>query len=160
MGTQLGGESDDAKKKKEVRKDQFNKKMHKEFDETMSWMLPMFEMMGMDMSEMCKGGGKGKGKDWKKFMGLPRVDGADRPRERITEAPVSGTVKQWKGHYGWVTPDVPLDHPKYKKNVLYCSKKDVKGRWDGPSDGTAVTFHVYVDEAGLGAEECRIVPQT
>merc|ERR1712151_397954 len=143
--------------KKEVRKDQFNKKMHKEFDETFEFMAPLFEMMGFDMN---KGGkGNGKGKDWKKFMGMEKVDGADRPRERITQEPVSGIVKQWKGHYGWVSPDMPIDHPKYKKNVLYCSKKDVKNRWDAPEDGMPCTFHVYVDEAGLGAEDCKIAPQ-
>jgi len=111
-----------------------------------------------------KGKGKGKGKgfgfmwggwDWNMMWGGP--SGPNLPRERVTEAAVIGEVVEWKDSFGWVKSDAPIDHPsaKQRDGKLYVSKKDVTS--GTMATGCKVSFQVYKDAQGLGAEEVQVL---
>merc|ERR1719162_1333829 len=59
--------------------------------------------------------------------------------------------------YGWLMLDGEVDHPSVQKHGgdVYIHKADVV---DGETlcPGDSVTFYLYVDDKGLGAEECRV----
>lgn len=77
------------------------------------------------------------------------------PRTRISEAPFSGTVSEWKGKFGWIQCAEPIEHPKAAKNrgMLFCGSDDHTGGPGGLPAGSTVEFHIYEDSSGLGAEE-------
>jgi len=107
-------------------------------------------MMGWDA-----GWGWGKGpKGWGKGKGKGGC-GADQPRERITDAPILGTVMEWKGTFGWLQAAIPLDHPNAsaRGGKIYVHQKDLTAGLDSLLEGQAVGFHVYSDFSGLGADE-------
>lgn len=84
--------------------------------------------------------------------------GASRklPRKRLTlDFPISGTVLEWKGTHGWVSPSEEVDHPKVKsaEGRLYLHKQDLIAATE-LSVGQEVNFHIFEDKAGLGVEEC------
>lgn len=95
-----------------------------------------------------KGKGKGKGKGKK-------GNGHKLPRTRITFEPVTGEVLEWKGKFGWIQPTVAIDHEKAAKHEgkVFISMADLLGATE-LTPGTLCQFHVFVDPAGLGAEEC------
>jgi len=78
------------------------------------------------------------------------------PRGRRS-CPCIGDVLYMCGHYGWLTTDSPIEHPAADKNGgrIYVHRRDVA---PGLSlvDGDKVVFYLYVDEQGLGAEDCRL----
>eukprot|EP00927_Polykrikos_kofoidii_P022463 TRINITY_DN2094_c2_g1_i4.p1 TRINITY_DN2094_c2_g1~~TRINITY_DN2094_c2_g1_i4.p1 ORF type:complete len:787 (+),score=146.27 TRINITY_DN2094_c2_g1_i4:166-2526(+) len=81
--------------------------------------------------------------------------GPDLPRLRVSTEPVNGRVLVWKGKFGWIRPAQAIDHPSAMahKGHIYVHENDiVDGRplWPGQS----VSFHVYSDKTGLGAEAC------
>eukprot|EP00929_Paragymnodinium_shiwhaense_P113401 TRINITY_DN81692_c0_g1_i1.p1 TRINITY_DN81692_c0_g1~~TRINITY_DN81692_c0_g1_i1.p1 ORF type:complete len:743 (-),score=165.22 TRINITY_DN81692_c0_g1_i1:106-2334(-) len=83
--------------------------------------------------------------------------GPNLPRSRIGDDKLTGTVVFWKpsSNYGWIQPDQPIVHEMASrhKGDLYIHEKDVAG--GGPlRKGQKVTFYVYVDKTGLGAEVC------
>jgi len=96
--------------------------------------------------------------------GMPPWSGPDLPRERITTEAVTGEVIEWKDKYGWIRPHEPPNHPAAQKRngKLYLSRCDSvqSGTGDGPialAPGTLVSFHIYVDLSGLGAEEVQVL---
>jgi len=91
----------------------------------------------------------GKGK-----TALPELKGYAGPRERVVAGRVTGKVLNWKGKFGWVMPDAPIDHPMagQRGGRIYLDQIDVEKELSGP--GAAVSFFVYQDESGLGAEHC------
>lgn len=66
-----------------------------------------------------------------------------------------GEVLAMFGHYGWVAPSQPIDHPARSKNNcrIYLHKCDVEGDLT-LVEGDQVSFYLYVDDQGLGAEGC------
>jgi len=126
------------------------------------------------------GKGKGKGKDKGKSKGKGKTAGkslalgvrrtlasktfAKRPteinpgykgkRERIAPQRFIGKLIQWKGPFGWIVPDKPIDHPNAQKHGgrIYLDQIDVEEEISGV--GAQVSFHVYNDGAGLGASNC------
>jgi len=104
----------------------------------------MFGMKGKAMG-LAKGKGKGKRKG----------TGHKLPRERITETPVTGSVVEWKGKYGWLQPSVPIEHEKAQRHEgrVFVSSSDI-GDLPGLTVGNLCQFHVFADASGLGAEEC------
>jgi len=68
-----------------------------------------------------------------------------------------GKVLAMLNQYGWLMLDGEVDHPSVQKHGgdVYIHKADVV---DGETlcPGDSVTFYLYVDEKGLGAEECRV----
>lgn len=80
--------------------------------------------------------------------------GPDLPRTRVSETLVGGTVMEWKGKFGWIQADVPVEHPMAKKNSgrLYVAAQDLQDATEMVAGGT-VQFYIYSDSSGLGAEE-------
>lgn len=84
--------------------------------------------------------------------GLGAADPARGKRERISDEAVRGTLKMWKGTFGWITPSEPIAHPLFKGEI-YLGAKDVEHA-DTLVAGVEVQFYVYADSQGLGAEKC------
>merc|ERR1712151_973055 len=101
------------------------------------------------------GGDAGKGKSKGKRERGP--SGPDLERERITAEPFTGTVKVWKGKFGFITPEEPIDHPaasKSRDGDIWFSGGDITSGQSELEAGAVVSFHVYTDASGkLGAEE-------
>jgi len=71
-----------------------------------------------------------------------------------------GTFLVMKSGSGWIDPTEEIAHPccSWNEGDVYLSAKDVrKGTKLQPGD--AVQFFLYVDEKGLGAEDCTHVGQ-
>jgi len=78
-------------------------------------------------------------------------------RERIAgSSTMQGEVIRWCGGFGWISPDVSIDHPAAMKHHgdVFVHVSDVIGGSKFES-GEKVQFIVYADKSGLGAEECR-----
>jgi len=99
--------------------------------------------------------GKGKGKDkGKTKSGAPRGQGHTLPRTRVSVEKFTGTVKSWKGKYGWIEPAEPIEHEKASKNkgALWVGMNDIEGA-ESLEEGATVEFHIFEDSSGLGVEE-------
>jgi len=68
-----------------------------------------------------------------------------------------GKVLTMLTHYGWLMVSGDVDHPSIDKHGgdVYIQKEDVV---DGVTlcAGDIVSFYLYVDDQGLGAEMCRV----
>jgi len=62
------------------------------------------------------------------------------------------------GSYGWIKASQPIDHPEADRHGgrIYIHKKDFRSRSE-PQAGDEVTFCIYADDNGIGAEDCYIV---
>lgn len=69
-----------------------------------------------------------------------------------------GEVLAMFGHYGWLAALDEIDHPAITKNNgrIYVHKRDVAGGLT-LVEGDRVGFFLYVDDQGLGAEECHLM---
>jgi len=69
----------------------------------------------------------------------------------------AGEVLFMAGHYGWLTTDSIIEHPSAGKNGgrIYVHQRDVASSVT-LVEGDKVVFYLYVDDQGLGAEECRL----
>jgi len=68
-----------------------------------------------------------------------------------------GEILVMLGHYGWIMTFDPIDHPDVWKTGgrVYVHKRDLpKGQ--SVSQGDTVSFYLYSDDQGLGAECCRV----
>jgi len=65
-------------------------------------------------------------------------------------------VLQWKRKFGWIEPDESLDHPEAFKNNwrIYVNVLDVSS--GVLYSGARVSFFVYSDGKGLGAEDVQL----
>jgi len=97
------------------------------------------------------GKGKDKGKGKAKGKG---GSGHKLPRTRVSAEKFTGTVGAWKGKFGWIKPDEPIEHDKASahKGDLFVSKADLEGI-EELTEGAMVEFHIFEDTGGLGAEE-------
>eukprot|EP00927_Polykrikos_kofoidii_P034852 TRINITY_DN2947_c0_g1_i1.p1 TRINITY_DN2947_c0_g1~~TRINITY_DN2947_c0_g1_i1.p1 ORF type:complete len:381 (-),score=76.26 TRINITY_DN2947_c0_g1_i1:58-1086(-) len=95
-----------------------------------------------------KGKGKGKGK------GRP-PSGPHLPRTQVSSEWATGEVVEWKGKYGWIRPDKPIDHPLATKHKgrIYISELDLNDCSE-LATGDRPWFQVFEDSSGLGAEYC------
>lgn len=68
-----------------------------------------------------------------------------------------GRVSSMLSHYGWITAFGIIDHPLAAKHCgrIYVHKKDIVCG-HSLTDGDEVSFYLYVDNVGLGAEACRV----
>jgi len=113
-----------------------------------------------------KGKGKGKGKGWGYMMGpwdwammwggMP--SGPNLPREKVVKESIVGEVFEWKDTYGWIKATGPVDHPQAGKRdgKIYVNKKDINGA-TVLEKGQKVSFTVYEDPSGLGAENVQLL---
>lgn len=109
-----------------------------------------------------KGAAFGKGSFGKGSFGKDKGKGLKGkghllPRTRISEAPFSGIVAEWKGKYGWITPAETIEHEKAEKHGgrLFVGKDDIVGA-DALEAGATVEFHIWEDVSGLGCEEVTV----
>jgi len=111
--------------------------------------------------------GKGKGKGKKGYWTMwgyagwvwQAGAGSDQPRERVEENPITGEVLEWKDTYGWIQPHTDLDHPAaaMRDGKVYVNKKDLLDDQSVLEVGATVSFILYEDTSGLGAEEVATV---
>lgn len=76
-------------------------------------------------------------------------------RSRVNEEPMTGKVKTWRGGFGFIIPNSKVDHPLFTGSVFLH-----KGDLLTPEEmdvGKSVSFYLYADPQGLGAEECSVV---
>jgi len=78
-------------------------------------------------------------------------------RERVVPKRVIGRLFRWKGNIGWIRPQEPIDHLEASKHRggIYLHENDVQTGHD-MFQGAQVTFFVYSDGNGLGAEHCML----
>lgn len=88
-----------------------------------------------------------------KMMPKPKAK-ANPGRKRISETLLLGKVKSWRGGFGFVTPSAPVDHPLFTGS-LFLHKADIDDV-DKVEVGKQISFHLYADPQGLGAEECTV----
>lgn len=74
----------------------------------------------------------------------------ERKAENAGEV-ISGTIVRLKGSSGFIKPSEDFEHPLFK-NVIYVHQRDML---DGAmmAEGMEVTFQLYSDSQGLGAEQ-------
>jgi len=85
-------------------------------------------------------------------MGAPKGGKASAgPRVKVLPRRVTGTLTEWKGHFGWVQASEAIDHPEAAKRggKIYMAHEDVETEIAGV--GAALSFFVYSDGTGLGA---------
>lgn len=70
-------------------------------------------------------------------------------RKLIHNAPLKGTVIQWRGKFGWVKPNDTIDHPMANKHQgdLFMGHQDVEQEISGV--GAKVRFYLYESDKGL-----------
>jgi len=80
-----------------------------------------------------------------------------KPREMVLPGRVTGKVVMWKGKFGWILPDSPIQHPQAQNHGgrVFLSQQDVESSIEGV--GSAVSFFVYADGSGLGAAKAMPV---
>lgn len=78
-----------------------------------------------------------------------------RPRIKVSPARFTGRIEDWKGTFGWIQPEAPINHPEaaMKRGKVYLNQVDVEAEIAGV--GSRVSFFVYADGSGLGAMNCR-----
>mmetsp|Transcript_52271 Transcript_52271/g.132051 ORF Transcript_52271/g.132051 Transcript_52271/m.132051 type:complete len:313 (+) Transcript_52271:92-1030(+) len=76
-------------------------------------------------------------------------------RKRVSESLMYGKVKSWRGGFGFITPNDPVEHPLFTGS-LFLHKGDIADP-DQVDAGKTVSFYLYADPQGLGAEECSVV---
>ncbi|CAK0883463.1 unnamed protein product, partial [Prorocentrum cordatum] len=78
-------------------------------------------------------------------------------RERVSELRLTGSVLEWRGHFGWIEPDGWIDHPEAARHGrrVYVSAKDV-GAGTELYGGVRVSFLAYADGNGVGAEDVQL----
>jgi len=69
--------------------------------------------------------------------------------------PCQGEILVMLGHYAWIMTFDAIDHPDVWKTAgrVYVHKRDLP---KGLSQGDIVSFYLYTDDQGLGAECCRL----
>eukprot|EP00931_Biecheleriopsis_adriatica_P036738 TRINITY_DN2112_c0_g3_i1.p1 TRINITY_DN2112_c0_g3~~TRINITY_DN2112_c0_g3_i1.p1 ORF type:complete len:344 (+),score=82.24 TRINITY_DN2112_c0_g3_i1:27-1034(+) len=80
-------------------------------------------------------------------------------RERITDVPAVGSVTEWKGNFGWATAAIPISHPaaQLKGGKIYIHQRDLPAGVESLFEGQSISFHVYADANGCGAEEVALL---
>lgn len=88
------------------------------------------------------------------FDDFPSTSGTNR--RPAVNGRITGSITEWKGKFGWIVPDAPINHPeaRMKGGRIYMSQEDVLEVISGV--GAEVSFYVYSDGAGLGA--LHVVP--
>lgn len=75
-------------------------------------------------------------------------------RKPAVKGRITGEIIEWRGKFGWIQPDSPIDHPeaRMKGGKIYLSQEDVAEVISGV--GAKVSYYVYCDGTGLGAMMC------
>jgi len=121
-------------------------------DKTAAVKVGTFAKKQAEHKKKNKNKNKKQGGDEKKEKG---PSGPDLPRTRVTETPVTGEVASMNKVFGWIKLSEPVEHELAKKHggKIYLHKNDISAGTE-VTKGSTVTFHIYADSSGLGAEEC------
>lgn len=94
-------------------------------------------------------GGGGSPEEFEDFPGSPGPG-----RRPAVNGRISGKVLEWKGRFGWIQADEPINHPeaRMKGGKIFFAQEDVAEVISGV--GANVSFYVYADGTGLGAMLC------
>lgn len=93
---------------------------------------------------------------------VPAAIPALRPGVRGSfQCPCRGEVLTMLNHYGWLRVFGDIGHPLAQKHFgrVYIACKDVVGG-QSLQAGDVVSFYLYVDHVGLGAESCQVEAPT
>lgn len=96
-----------------------------------------------------------------KAMASPPAGGSSLTqggRKRIIQVRTQGQIKEKKGKIGFIKPKTPIKHPQYTQKGLYFHEDDLVPQGLAVTPGMDVTFFVYHDGKGIGAE--RIMQYT
>eukprot|EP00746_Dinoflagellata_sp_MGD_P011078 gnl/MRDRNA2_/MRDRNA2_123122_c0_seq1.p1 gnl/MRDRNA2_/MRDRNA2_123122_c0~~gnl/MRDRNA2_/MRDRNA2_123122_c0_seq1.p1 ORF type:complete len:364 (-),score=80.58 gnl/MRDRNA2_/MRDRNA2_123122_c0_seq1:2-1093(-) len=93
--------------------------------------------------------------------GFAEDGGHEGPRTRVQvkKKRVNGKLEEWTGNYGWIKASENITHPEAKLNKgrIYVYKTDLNLEWGQKlQEGDDVSFMVYADGRGLGAEDCQL----
>lgn len=115
-----------------------------------------------ELAASSKGKGKGKGNYWSGMQAMWEMMSSwwwSDAREQIIEEHIEGEMVEWKGHYGWMKTDHPIEHDAktMRGGKIYINKKDIEGNPETVAEGQKVKFKLYVDSSGLGAEAASLV---
>lgn len=80
--------------------------------------------------------------------------GAMGKRESLGDDQYTGKIQTWNGSFGFIVPLDSITHPLFKGKI-YLKASDVDST-EPMSVGTLVTFFLYTDSQGLGAEHCTV----
>jgi len=86
--------------------------------------------------------------------GSPEED--KQERQVLSTKRVIGIIQDWRGVFGWIKPNAPVDHPLVKgpqKGLVYLSAEDVQDELEGV--GALVSFLAFADARGVGAMNVR-----
>merc|ERR1712039_275571 len=73
-------------------------------------------------------------------------------------ATYTGQLTTWSGTMGWIAPMDTISHPQFKGKI-YLKGSDVLSK-AGVAEGAILTFSLYTDSQGLGAENCKLADDT
>merc|ERR1712217_380475 len=73
-------------------------------------------------------------------------------------ATYTGQLTTWSGTMGWIAPMDTISHPLFKGKI-YLKGSDVLSK-AGVAEGAILTFSLYTDSQGLGAENCKLADDT
>lgn len=110
-----------------------------------------------------KGKGKGGGNWWGNMAQMMESMWSmweeGNKRERVGEADFVGSVKEWKGTFGWLQTSSEIDHPAKNRRggKIYIHKNDIQDCPETLGEGQQIKFKLYADSSGLGAEEASVV---
>jgi len=76
---------------------------------------------------------------------------------KLSESRVMGTVKAWKGRYGWIIPDrrIPQEPNCKHRGWVYADARDLENVSE-LRVGDRVSFTVYKDNQGIGGAHVRV----
>lgn len=80
-------------------------------------------------------------------------------RELVSQTRYRGKLVEWMGKFGWIEPIDYVDHPNANRRGgrIYLAQEDVIEDID---DGSTLSFLVYFDSQGVGAQDVRVAPST
>mmetsp|Transcript_28887 Transcript_28887/g.54169 ORF Transcript_28887/g.54169 Transcript_28887/m.54169 type:complete len:343 (+) Transcript_28887:96-1124(+) len=112
------------------------------------WDMSFFDNMMLGAYGWSPMKGKGKGQ-------IAPSKGSRPGRDRVTEEPCVGTVVEWHGQHGFLESALPIDHPlaSARGGKIFIHQQDLPEGVESLLEGQPLSFHVYTDANGLGAED-------
>jgi len=112
--------------------------------------------LGAMNCKMADGGGPQKTIGKPQTLGPGMGGAATGKRESLGDDTLyTGKIQTWNGSHGWILPLDTITHPLYKGKI-YLQSSDVDTK-EPLKAGVMVSFFLYTDSQGLGAEHCTAV---
>ena len=115
--------------------------------------FPCVEVVG---ARQRRGDCAGRAERPRRPTALGRARALDGEKVPLPYPRLRGRLEAWDDArgYGWIRPNEPIDHPaaRGRRGRIFLSARDSAGP---PRPGAAVSFELYLDSRGLGAERCQ-----